>query len=172
MRKGLLFLLLISITVFTACAHGRKTTKSKKKAKAATAASVRGLSAVTMRRGACFGRCPEYLLTINSNGMAEYVGKRNTTPLGTYQKNIGAAAAQKLLRSFMDYRADTCRELYTSRIADLPGLHYTLTINGKKKSIANANFGPDYLIRLSEEVDGLGQVDGSWKKISDMPTDE
>jgi hypothetical protein len=57
--------------------------------------------------------------------------------------------------------------LYTAKIADLPGLHYTLMINGKKQIINNASFGPEYLITLSESMDALGKVDGSWKKISD-----
>ena len=67
----------------------------------------------------------------------------------------------------MDYRADTCSDLYESRIADLPGLFYTLTINGKQKQIHNANFGPEYLTTLSDEFDKHFRIDGSWTKISD-----
>lgn len=171
MRKHIAILLLISITVFTACAQARKTTRKKPTSKAATTASVQGLSAVTMRRGACFGRCPEYTLTINSNGLAEYSGGRNANPMGVYQKNIGAAAARALLKEFMDNRADTASALYTSRIADMPGLHFTLKLNGKDKNISNANFGPMYFSSLSEEMDRLGKVDDTWKKISDYIPD-
>jgi hypothetical protein len=120
-----------------------------------------------MRRGPCFGRCPQYDATIHSDGRAEFSGSRNVSPLGVYKKNIGTAAAQKILRAFMEYRADTCSELYESRIADLPGLFYTLTINGKTKVINNANFGPSYLTTLSDEMDALFHVDASWTKISD-----
>ncbi len=104
--------------------------------------------------------------------MAEYSGKRNAEPLGIYQKNIGTAAAQRLLQSFMEYRADTCRELYTSRISDVPGLHYTLVLNGKTKTIGNANFGPLFLLHLSQDMDALGKVDATWKKIGDMPAED
>ena len=166
MRKQLLIVLLISITVFTACAHGRKTIR-KKTTKATTTSSAKGLTSVTMQRGACFGRCPEYVLTINSNGMAEYSGKRNADPMGVYQKNVGAAKAQELMKAFMDFRADTCSARYTSRIADMPGLNFTLTINGRQKTIDNANFGPPYFLELSDDMDALGKVDATWKKISD-----
>ena len=171
MRKQLLILLLIGATALTACAHGRKTTRKKVK-KATVTAPVKGLSAVAMRRGACFGRCPEYVLTINSSGIAEYTGIRNAAVTGVYQKNIGAAQAQALLNEFMDYRADTCSSLYKSMIADLPGLHYTLTINGKQKLIGNAGFGPPYLTSLGAEMDALGSVDATWKKISDKVPEE
>jgi hypothetical protein len=167
MRKPLLILLLASITVIAACAQSRKAGSKKTTVASKTPAALKGLSSVTLRRSACFGRCPEYIATIHSDGLAEYAGSRYATPLGVYKKNIGAAEAQKLLKSFMAHRADTCSELYESRIADLPGLHYILTINGKKKIINNANFGPPYLLELGEEMDALFHVDNTWTKISD-----
>jgi hypothetical protein len=170
MKKHLLVVLLLFSTVLIACAHGRKTTKKKTTTKATTSnTALRGLTSVMMRRGACFGKCPEYQLTVNSNGLVEYNGYRNTTPMGVYQKNIGTAKAQAMLKSFMDYRADTCVTLYTSRIADMPGLSFTLTQNGKKQLIGNAHFGPRFLVDLSEEMDALGKVDNTWKKISSVP---
>ena len=173
MKKHLLLALLLFSTVFIACAHGRKTVKKKVKVKSHTASnSLRGLTSVMMRRGACFGRCAEYTLTINSNGLAEFNGTRNVTPLGVYEKNIGADKAQALLKSFMDNRADTCSTMYTSRIADMPGLSYTLTINGKQQLIGNAHFGPRYLVELSDEMDELGKVDDTWKKIRDAAKQE
>ncbi len=159
--------MIVPIAVLSACAQSKKTGNGAQTSSGSTAPSAKSLTAVAMQRSACFGRCPEYILTINSNGLAEYNGTRNTTPLGVYQKDIGAAAAQKLLKEFMEYRVDTCSELYTSRIADMPGMHYTFTINGNKQVINNANFGPPFLIQLSEDMDKLGKVDATWKKISD-----
>jgi hypothetical protein len=165
MKKRLLLILLIAVTVFTACAAGRKT-KKKTTTKSPTTASTKGLTSVSMRRGACFGRCPEYVLTINSNGMAEYKGIRSVEMVGVYQKDIGTDKTGAILKEFMDWRVDTCAELYRARMADLPGLSYEFTINGKKKSIGNANFGPRYLISMSEEIDRVATPDKTWKKIS------
>ncbi len=125
-----------------------------------------------MRRGACFGRCPEYTLTVNSDGLVVYNGIRSTEPLGVYQKNIGAAKAQNVLAQFMYYRADTCSPNYRTRIADLPGLSFTLTQSGKEQLIGNANAGPRFLSYLSESMDSLRNVDNSWKKIRDVPNGE
>jgi hypothetical protein len=165
MKKPLLIALLLISTVFIACAHSRKTKKTSAKTTTAKVTSIKGLSSVMMRRGACFGRCPEYTLTVNSNGLVEYNGLRNATPLGLYQKNVGTAKAQALLKEFMDNRVDTCQGLYTARIADVPAISYTLIINGREKSIINANFGPRYLTELSNDMDEIGKVDNTWKKI-------
>ena len=170
MKKHLLVTLLLLSAFFVACAHGKKTVRKKtsksKTSASASSAGVRGLTAIAMRRGACFGRCPEYTITINSNGLVEYNGTRNTTPIGVYEKNIGAEKAQAMLKQFMDNRVDTCSAIYTARIADVPAISYTLTLNGQKRQIVNANFGPHYLVDLSDEMDELGKVDDSWKKIS------
>jgi hypothetical protein len=167
MKKPLLIPVLICFAVLAACAQGRKTAKGEAAPKAGKAPA-QSLTSATMRRGACFGKCPEYTITINSSGLAEYTGKRNAEPLGVYQKNIGAAAAQALLKEFAQYRVDTCQDLYRVAISDLPGLHYTFIINGKEKKIGNANFGPDFLIIMSDQMDALGKVDASWKKIRDI----
>ncbi len=171
MKKQLLVALLLCCTVLAACAHSRKTAKKKTTAKI-SAASLRGLSSVVMRRGACFGKCPEYTITVNSAGLIVYNGTRNAEPLGVYQKNAGTDKAQALLKSFMDNRADTCVTLYRSRIADMPGLSFTLTRNGKQQLIGNANFGPRFLADLAEEMDAMGKPDESWKKISDVPMEQ
>lgn len=168
MIRNFLMVLFACSCLFSACAQSKKTTKSGDPAPQGSntkSGGLRGLSAVSMRRGACFGRCPEYTITVHSDGLAQYASIRNAEPIGNFQKNIGTKKAQDLLREFMDHHADTCRELYEAKIADLPGLTYTLTINGKEKMIHNANFGPTYLMDLSNEIDQLGPIDTSWKKF-------
>ena len=175
MCKNFLAVLLVFCCLFGACAQSKKTTKSSganAPTKTSSAKSLRGLTSVTMRRGACFGRCPEYSLTIQSDGLVKYVSKRNAQPEGSFEKNIGADKARKLLQQFMDNRADTCADRYQPIIADLPGLDYKLMINGKEKPIYNANFGPSYLSSLSLEMDAIGKVDSSWKKVAEQKAEE
>ena len=171
MKKQLLIALLLFSTVFIACAAGKKTTKKKTSTRSTTTANAGAITSVMMRRGACFGRCPEYTLTVNSNGLLEYNGTRNADPLGVYQKNVGATQAQAMIKKFSDHRVDTCVTPYTSQIADLPGLSFTIMRNGKSQLIGNANFGPRFLVDLSEDMDAIGKVDGTWKKISGPKVD-
>lgn len=170
MKTQLLVAALLFGTLFVACAQTKKTTSAKKQAKtSANKSNLRGFSEVTMRRGACFGRCPEYTITVRKDGTLEYNGTRNTMPLGTFQKNIGIEKAQALLQQFADFHADTCRAYYIARVADVPTLSFRITVNGKEQSIGNAGFGPQYLGELAAEIDAMGKVDDGWKKIGEAP---
>jgi hypothetical protein len=171
MKTQVLALALIFGTLFVACAQTKKTTAANTQTTSASSktSNLRGITDVMMRRGACFGRCPEYTITIHSNGLAEYNGIRNTTPLGTYQKNIGEDKARVLLQAFANNRADTCRAFYEARIADAPTLSFKLTKNGQEQTIGNASFGPRFLVDLAEDMDALGKVDEHWKKINEGP---
>lgn len=165
MRKNLIIVSLLFIGMFTACAQSKKTTKSHSTKKAITSTkSAVNITSLTMRRSGCYGKCPEYSITINSNGMAKYTGGRNAELQGVFEKNIGAENAQKLLQECANDRIDTCADMYKVRFVDLPGLHFTFTINGKEKRVMNAHAGPSYFITISEEVDRLGMPDGSWTK--------
>ena len=176
MSKTFLAFVVAFACLFGACAQTKKTAgkSAETESPGNTAPSTKSVStkpesreitAVAMRRGACFGRCPEYTITINSDGLVHYSSFRNATPEGDFEKNLGNRA-RKLLKEFMTFRADTCKDRYEPKMADLPGLDYTLTINGEKKRIYNAHFGPTFLISLSNEIDGLGRVDSTWKKVS------
>lgn len=171
MRKHLLVVILLCAAVLTTCAHPRKTTKKKSAKKPVAAAmSSKGLTVVSMRRGACFGRCPEYILILQRDGTAEYHGVRNVDKVGIYKKSLGAEKVAGLFKEFEKNRADTCQDLYRARIPDVPGIYYELTIGGRKKVIGNAHFGPFYLMSLAKDMDEIaGMPDATWKKISDVP---
>src|SRR3546814_6461844 len=40
--------------------------------------------AISMWRGACFGRCPQYKLTVDGGGGVEFVGERAVNALGAH----------------------------------------------------------------------------------------
>ncbi|MBS1772284.1 MAG: hypothetical protein JST82_05450 [Bacteroidetes bacterium] len=119
---------------------------------------------VKMDRTACFGHCPTYTVEVYSNGLVRYTGVQFTDVSGTYEKNIGAAKAKQLLAQFSKYRVDTCKNLYESNIADLPGMHFEFKIDGKDKTISNANFGPKFLRELGMKVDAETNPLNGWKK--------
>lgn len=132
-----------------------------------TACAQKNISYVRMQRSACFGRCPVYWVEVYKNGLVRYSGHRFTDHQGVYEKNIGAANAAALFRTFGQYRVDTCKSNYEMLISDVPGLYYKFMMGKKTKRINNANFGPAFLKDLSKSVDSLAMVDGSWKKVAD-----
>ena len=123
-----------------------------------------------MRRGACFGRCAEYVITLHTDGTVEYNGVRNVDMIGVYRKAVGADQVAPLFKKIADDRIDTCKATYKTIIPDLPGLYYEVMINGEKKPIGNAHFGPPFLVEISQDIDQIGgKPDASWKMISDKP---
>jgi hypothetical protein len=126
---------------------------------------------VNMNRTPCYGRCPNYNIDLDKDGKLVYTAVRFTEDSGIFKKTISAKKAQELISRFESYRVDTCREMYESRIADLPGIVYTIKYPNRTQKIINANFGPAFLTELAEAMDAIGlkpKGDRTWKKVG-MP---
>src|SRR3546814_10632191 len=52
--------------------------------------------AISMWRGACFGRCPQYKLTVDGGGGVEFVGERAVNALGAHSGKADMAAVATL----------------------------------------------------------------------------
>ena len=151
---------LIILSVLICCTAFAKKQKHKKKHKSAGP-----ITSVIVHRTGCFGRCPDYTVEINADGMATYTGIRFNTDSGVYKKDIGATKAMNIINEFITYRVDTCSDRYHNRIEDLPGLILTINYKDSVKTIQNAHFGPPYLRTLAADVDNAGKrADDSWKK--------
>jgi hypothetical protein len=123
---------------------------------------------VALRHTACFGRCPDYIVEVNKDGMATYTGVRFTHDSGLFRKNIGKAKAMEIINKFNTYMADTCKDRYEQRIEDLPGLTLTIKYNTKTKMIQNANLGPIGLRTIAGSIDSLtrDKVDNTWHAVT------
>jgi len=160
MRKIALVVLFIAASVAVFAKAGRK----KK-------TSGNDIVSIQVHRTACFGRCPEYKIEINSNGNTTYRAIRFNEDSGTYRKSIGTTKAMTVLNEFKKYHVDTCSAMYENRIPDVPGIIYIIKYkNGKTQTIHNAHFGPQFLRDLAQLMDEAGKkTDNSWKKLSGNP---
>ncbi len=129
------------------------------------------ISYMSMQRTACFGQCPMYMVEIYKNGLVRYTGRKFVKYEGVYERNIGSKKAQSLLKEFSKYRVDTCKDMYESNIADMPGLMFQFTINGKNKEIVNGHFGPQFLEELAGKLDKEKAIQptSTWKKVKAGP---
>jgi len=159
--------IILTISCFLFCAT-MLFAMHKKKNK--TPKSNTNITAVSMHRTACFGKCPDYIVEIKNDGIITYKGIRFTQYEGVYTKQFGKTDVTNLLKEFESYRVDTCKDMYEMLAADLPGIEYIITYKDKTKHIMNADFGPVFLRMLSKNVDNFSHVDDTWKKISDKAT--
>ena len=127
------------------------------------------ITSVSMRRTGCFGRCPDYTIEIDNDGAVTYTARRFCPDSGVFKKNIGVAKAMEVIGQFETDRVDTCQDVYTNRIQDVPGIILTIKYEDTTKTIANAHFGPRFLKDLAAAVDAAGKkTDDSWKKVADV----
>ncbi len=114
-----------------------------------------GIISVAIHHGACFGRCPQYNLEVNRNGITTFTGLRFTHDSGVFTKKIGVAKAKELIDQFDVYKTDTCKDFYETRMQDVPGFTFTIKYDTKTKTIRNANFGPPILAKLRNKIDSV-----------------
>jgi hypothetical protein len=172
MKKNILFLVLMVIVVFTACAGQKKTKKTPAKS------NKLNVTYAKMFRTSCFGRCPNFYVEVYNTGLVRYTGVRFVTDSGVYEKNIGTVKAQELLNEFNNYRVDTLKDEYPLLVSDLPGINYTFRYGNITKKVMNSHYGPWFMKELAREVDKLVMTDGvlkldrNWKRVASPSTED
>jgi hypothetical protein len=114
---------------------------------------------ISIRRTACFGKCPSYEARIMSDGSAVYIGGNNVERMGTYTavankdelKTLVDMSRQVKYFSFQDrYPADRKNE-----IADLPSTLTSVNDGRSEKKIVNNYDCPAELIEFERTIDAF-----------------
>jgi len=90
---------------------------------------------VTLQRGACFGTCPIYRVSIASDGTVSYDGQRFVRVTGHRTRKISQKKVRQLYHAFM--RADffALNDAYVARVTDLPTYKLSLIAKGRRKTV-------------------------------------
>jgi hypothetical protein len=99
---------------------------------------------ITLERPGCFLRCPEYVVTISSDGTVSYDGKANVRVKGKAQTKISVEKVQLLIAAFAKANFFSLREKYASTEdgcrqiwIDSDSAITSIVINGKAKSVSH-----------------------------------
>lgn len=130
---------------------------------------------ITMERGACFGACPEYRVTLNGEGDVQYNGRNHVSVAGAKSHKIASTDVRKLIAEF--YAADffSLKDQYTTRevsrvdangdtltatqeVTDLPMTTTSITIGSKTKTVANTYGAPEALRELEAKIDQVANI--------------
>jgi len=122
---------------------------------------------IKMQRGACFGACPMFTISISSDGRAELIGERFLDKIGIYQKTIDKNSLSTLQKAFIDSKFFDFKDEYTANITDLPTTYLTFTHEGKTKMITDYYNTPEKIHQLEKLVDEIVQKN-DWVKKSDI----
>jgi hypothetical protein len=133
---------------------------------------------ISLRRTICYGRCPDYRVTITADGTVTFEGYKYVKASGTIQGKITVEQVQQLisevqkanffaLKNSYVRKEDGCPEVWT----DNPSAITEIKINGKKKSITHyhgceENHGTSiYPKALTELEDKIDEVAGTTQWI-------
>lgn len=119
-------------------------------------------SQITFKKTPCFGRCPEFTLTIKGDGNCILNGTKNITHIGNFNLKLDDAETKSIFEDFQKAGFDTLQEKYLSKATDLPSSIFTLTHNGKTKTVTAQMGMPDALKAIDKRLTELAERE-SWK---------
>lgn len=115
---------------------------------------------ITMQRGACFGRCPIYTVTIYGDGRVEFLGDRFVQAVGPHTDSIPVEHVNRLVHAFYATGFFAMQDEYTnSHITDLPTVRTTFSGGGITKSIRDYFGAPEALRTLEKLIDTIARTD-------------
>jgi Domain of unknown function (DUF6438) len=163
-----LFLSSIFLLLLAPCNQSKNITKTETPT---PAASKNSTVIITYECGACFGRCPIYVVTIDgATKTATFVGKQNTTKIGTFTKSITDDELAGLVKAIEDAKFTTLENEYLGPITDFPFRTTTYTNNGITKKIRDRSGAPQALTALEKTIAAYAESDG-WKKMDTATSD-
>jgi Domain of unknown function (DUF6438) len=94
------------------------------------------ITSISLERGACFGTCPIYKVTLRSDGTATWEGERFVDRIGEYQAQIDVNDYGRLAdfverAGFLEWND----EYVVENIADLPNYYLTVVADGTTKTV-------------------------------------
>ena len=121
---------------------------------------------IVLERTMCFGSCPDYSLTVNSDGQVTFEGRNYTKVKGTATAVIDKAKLEELVREIKKSDFFNLLDKYSVNVTDNPTYRLTITLGDNSKSVENYATGPRKLYLLQNRID---QIAGSDQWISCSP---
>lgn len=106
---------------------------SKKKGETSTSSvvvesAVEDSLLVSLRRGACFGACPQFTYTVYKSGYAEYYGERNVKKTGKWVARLSKEEIVEIVGWIRQYKMEEKNKSYINEyLADFPGVWITVS---------------------------------------------
>jgi hypothetical protein len=121
---------------------------------------------VSMKRGACFGKCPIYTVSIYDGAYAVYEPRLHTKlAAGKYKKKLDKKQFKTLKKSFKKSDFFNFKDEYPSLIADLAEVRIFFKEGSKEKWVRGKEDRPAKLMELQFLVEKIVEED-NWELIS------
>jgi len=108
---------------------------------------------LSYERTPCFGRCPVFTFSIDSDGSCLYHGKNFVDNIGWYEGKLDESQLLAIYTIIEEISYFELEDKYDALISDLPATITNVTIGEKTKRVYDRYHGPDNLQDLYEELD-------------------
>lgn len=164
MRISVAILVLACSLALTGCADKRKTVVSDQSSESTTIAP---FEVIRYEKTPCFGTCPQFTMTVRSDGFAFYQGKRFVEMEGSWRSEWSQKQIEEVLLKAQEIGFSGMEASYDNRfVTDLPSTTTVLTLDGEPKSVLNRYDGPKELAQLYIVLDGIIE-DVKWTQDTD-----
>lgn len=118
----------------------------------------------TIHRGACYGSCPTYKMTIYSDRSVEYEGIRAVELIGKYTSTISQKEYDQFIETaeFIEYM--NLEDVYDGPITDIPGTRTSIVIEGVRKEVYRRYQYPKRILKFEELFDNV-MKSTKWEKV-------
>ena len=93
------------------------------------------INSMTLRRGACFGSCPIYAVTLAADGLADWDGERFVDRLGRYQGQVDLNDYERIARFIQRAGFFSWEPEYLANVTDLPDYFLTVEAGNQTKTV-------------------------------------
>lgn len=130
------------------------------------------ITEISLKTSPCFGTCPVFDITIQTDGNAKYIGKRFTKLQGEFQATIGKDSLIHLYNLLRKADVFSLESRYEVSYTDMPT--YTLNVKnkeGKSKTISDYGpSGPQPLKEVYKEISKLIR-ETKWQEVPGSTSD-
>jgi len=154
--------ILLFLAIFLAQDCNNRTTNTDTPSSEDTSIDLRAKRVlIKMKKNPCFGKCPIYDITIDTDGYVEFNGQRFTDKLGKFSKKIPKFVVAGLYKEFEAIGFMEMPEKYPSKLHDLPKTSLTFHPDAKtERTVVGDSFRPEELLALDKKLTEIAMSDG------------
>lgn len=117
--------------------------------------------AIVLTRGACYGTCPSYDVTV-SNKVIEFNGHSCVGAFGKHTAPVEESSVRQLAAKFVSTDFYSMDNAYEATVTDMPFYELSISIDGQKKDVTDYVGRwvgmPEVIHELENDVDALAQT--------------
>ena len=125
--------------------------------------NTQSLPLIVMERTACYGTCPQYIISIYNNGTIEYEGKMFVSKIGCFFSFLSEDILNMIKSEFIASQFFSFENEYNSNITDIPSVILEAHMGSKNHRVIDRLNGPKKLKNLQNLIDSVGSTVIDWQ---------